>query len=213
MSLPIQKPNKAGAKIPVSIDLAAASWGQYALKKLIRFKEGRVNHHPGWEGRGQNINGQEVGVPITPINYWAGRYVLCGLTVETSKGTCMTFNDAIVAVSRENRIVCTPIVGRSGTVKEYINSDDWSINIILGVQKIEGGVIVDDYPTDELKTLYKILAEDEAMRVHSSFLDVFGIRQIVIKSYAITQTTELNYQAVNISALSDETVELKSVVY
>ena len=49
--------------------------------------------------------------------------------------------------------------------------------------------------------------------MHSAFLDIFGITRIVIKSRSVTQTTEQNYQAVSISAVSDEEYEIYSNEY
>lgn len=213
MSLTIQQPGKWGAKIPVAIDLAAASWGQYLLKNLIRFKQGRTGQSPNWEGHGNDITTGGVGVPITDRSFWEGRFVLCELTFEKGDGERLTLADAVAAVSRERRIVSTALVGRDGTVKEYINEGDWAVNIVGGVQAIENGRIADEYPAEALRELRKYLEDKEALRVHSEFLDVFGITRLVIKNFSVTQTTEQNYQAVSISAVSDEDVEIFSKEY
>lgn len=52
-----------------------------------------------------------------------------------------------------------------------------------------------------------------SIEVHSEFLAIFDITKIVIKSYAATQMTEANYQAVSISAVSDEDYEIYSNEY
>lgn len=213
MSLPIQQPGKWGAHLPIAIDLAAASWGQYLLKNLVRFKQGRTGQAPNWEGHGGNMTAGRAGVPITDKSYWVGRYVLCELTLEREDGSRLVLADAVAAVSRERRIVSTALVGRDGTVKEYINEGDWAVNIVVGVQAMDGGQIVDEYPTEGLKELRKYLDEKRSLRVHSAFLDVFGITRLVVKNYSATQTTEQNYQAVSISAVSDEEVEIYSREY
>lgn len=213
MSLPIQQPGKWGASLPIAIDLAAASWGQYLLKNLVRFKQGRTGQSPSWEGHGGDMTAGRAGVPITDKSYWAGRYVLCELTLEREDGSRLVLADAVAAVSRERRIVSTALVGCDGTVKEYINEGDWSVNIVVGVQATDGDQIVDEYPTDGLKELRKYLDEKKSLRVHSAFLDVFGITRLVVKNYSATQTTEQNYQAVSISAVSDEDMEIYSREY
>lgn len=200
-------------KLPVSIDLAAVSWANYMSKRLVRFGEGRQGEAVSWEGRGEKITAQERGVPITDRGYWEGRFVLCSLTLERSDGTRLELTDAVAAVSRERRIVSTALTGRDGTIKEYINEGDWQVNIVAGLQAIRDGGIADEWPDEELRELLKYLEEKEALRVQSSFLDVFGITRLVVKNYSATQMTEANYQAVSISAVSDEEVELYSTDY
>lgn len=200
--------------IPVSsIALAAVNWGQHEAKRLIRFKPGANGPGPSWEGRGEDITTTDVGIPVTDRAYWEGRFVLCELTLESENGERLTFADAVAAVSRENRIVCTALTGRDGTVKEYINASDWSVNIVLGIQPVRNGVITDDYPDDELRQLCKLLDSKKALKVHSEFLDIFNIDRLVIKGYSATQMTEANYQAISVSAVSDEDYEIFSKDY
>lgn len=200
-------------KLPVSISFMAVGAAQFAAKSLIRFKPGRTGEAPSWEGRGADITTHEVGAPITDRAYWEGRYALCTLIFRKEDGSELEITDAVAAVSRERRIVCTDLVGRDGTVKEYINEGDWAVNIVVGVQAVRGGVITDDYPEEELRRLREFLDEKKPLEVHSTFLDIFDITKIVIKSYSATQMTEANYQAVSISAVSDEDYEIYSNDY
>lgn len=200
-----------------SIALAAVNWGQHEAKRLVRFKQGRTNEAPSWEGRGGDITTNTTNLPITDQSYWVGRYVLCPLTLEgvTKGGDKITveFPDAVAAVSRERHIVSTGLVGRNGTVKEYINEGDWQVNIVVGVQAVRDGVIADEWPGDELREVRRLLEVEESLAVYSEFLDVFNIGRLVIKSYTVTQGTEANYQEVNISAVSDEDYEIFSKEY
>lgn len=139
--------------------------------------------------------------------------MLCELTLAQEGGESLTFVDAVAAVSRQKRIVSTALTGRDGTVKEYINAEDWQINIVLGIQSEANGEIADEWPGDELRRLRKLLDAKETLNVYSEFLDVFNIGRIVIKSYSATQMTEANYQAVEISAESDEEYEIFSKEY
>lgn len=212
----IPQPSLGGKKLPISIDLAAVSWGQHMAKKLVRFGEGRRGESPSWEGRGGEITAGRAGVPITDREYWEGRWVLCPLRLRavTESGTLEAeLADAVAAVSRERHIVSTALTGRDGTVKEYINEGDWAVNLVVGVQPTEDGEILDEYPAEALRELRKILDVKGAIEVQSEFLAVFDITKIVIKSYAATQMTEANYQAVSISAASDEDYEIFSNEY
>lgn len=200
-------------KLPVSISFMAVGAAQFAAKSLIRFKPGRTGEAPSWEGRDADMTTYEVGAPITDRAYWEGRYALCTLIFRKEDGSELEITDAVAAVNRERRIVCTDLVGRDGTVKEYINEGDWAVNIVVGVQAVRGGVITDDYPDEELRRLREFLDEKKPLEVHSTFLDIFDITKIVIKSYSATQMTEANYQAVSISAVSDEDYEIYSNDY
>lgn len=203
----IPQPSLGGKKLPVSIDLAALSWGKHMAKRLVRFTE--LDGSPERDG----VSCHELGQPITDPEYWEGRWVLCPLRLELEDGEGVTFADAVAAASREHRIVSTALVGRDGTVKEYINAGDWSVNIVLGLQHTDGGVIADEWPGTEVRQVRKLLEAKEALRVHSEFLDALNIGRLVIRSYSARQMTEANYQVIEISAVSDEDYEIFSRDY
>lgn len=203
-------------KLPVSMDLAAVSWANHMSKRLVRFGEGRKGSAPGWEGCGRAIVARDHGVPVTDRAWWEGRYVLCPLRLraQTEGGTLeVELADAVASVSRETRMVCTALTGRDGTVKEYVNAGDWAVSMVVGVQAVRGGVIADEYPGDELRGLCRLLDVKGAIEVHSEFLSIFDITKIVVRSYAAAQMTEANYQAVSISAVSDEDYDIYSNEY
>ena len=203
----IPQPSLGGIKMPISIDLAAVSWAHREGKRLVRFKE--LGGSPDREG----ITSHETGQPVTDLAYWEGRWVLCPLRLERASGEGITFNDAVAAVSREHRIVSTALVGRDGTVKEYINAGDWVVSIVVGLQSTSGGTIEDKWPGDELREVRKLLEAKETLRVQSEFLDAVNIGRLVVRSYSARQMTEGNYQVVEISAVSDEDYEIFSNDY
>ena len=203
----ISQPSLGGKKLPISIDLAAVSWGQHMAKRLVRFKE--LGGSPDRDG----ITVHEIGQPITDPEYWEGRWVLCPLRLERENGEGVTIADAVAAASREHRIVSTGLTGRDGTVKEYINAGDWAVNIVVGLQSVAGGAIADEWPETELRQVRKLLESKEALRVHSKFLEALNIGRIVVRSCQVRQMTEANYQVVEISAVSDEDYEIFSKEY
>ena len=198
---------------PVSFMFIAAGAAIQAKGALYRFKPSRTGQSPNWDGRENDITTHNLTSPITDKSYWAGRYALCELTFENSKGERLVMNDAIVAISRSKNIVTTQRVGMNGTVKEYINDGDYSLNIVVGVAAVRDGVIVDEYPADGLRELRAFLDDNEALSVHSEFLDVFDINSIVVKSFSVSQDTAYNYQSVSISAVSDEEYNIYSTDY
>ena len=122
-------------------------------------------------------------------------------------------NDAVVSVSRKKNIVTTQLVGMDGTVKEYVNADDYSIKIAVGVQAVKDGVFVDEYPTEGIKELRKFFDLNEPIMVSSEFLQIFEIDRLVITDFAVNQTTESNYQPITLSALSDAEYNVYSTEY
>ena len=191
----------------------AAGAATQAKGALYRFKPSRTGQSPSWDGRENSITPLDLKSPITDKSFWEGRYALCELTFENSKGERLVMNDAVVAISRSKNIVTTQMVGMNGTVKEYINDGDYSLNIVVGVAAVKDGVIVDEYPADGLRELRAFLDDNEALSVHSEFLDVFDINSIVVKSFSVSQDTASNYQSVSISAVSDEEYNIYSTDY
>lgn len=200
-------------KSPVSIALMAAGVAQQAKYSIARFRPSRTGISPQWEGRGGNMSPSEARTPITDPSYWEGRWALCTLTIRNQDGRTLYFPDAVASVRRENRIVQTAIAGMDGTVKEYVNAGDWQLELVLGIQSSEGGRITDEYPDYELHNLMRLLDDNRPLRVHSPFLEIFGIDMIAVKSVGASQATESNYQTVNVSAVSDKDYTIYSTEY
>lgn len=222
---------------PVSFQFVAAGAAIQAKGALYRFSpsrtgmftswDGRENScnfeaprkgkEQSWDGRGGNSSTYGARIPITDKSFWEeGRYALCCLTFKDPKGNPegdLVMNDAIVAISRAKNIVTTQMVGMNGTVKEYINDGDYSLNIVVGVAAVRDGVIVDEYPKEGLEELRKFLDEKQALTVESEFLKIFDIDSIVVKSFSVSQDTASNYQSVSISAISDEEYNIYSTDY
>lgn len=150
---------------------------------------------------------------MTDPSVWADRYALCTLYFRKESGEQLEMNDAVVSVSRKKNIVTTQLVGMDGTVKEYVNADDYSIKIAVGVQAVKDGVFVDEYPTEGIKELRKFFDLNEPIMVSSEFLKIFEIDRLVITDFAVNQTTESNYQPITLSALSDAEYNVYSTEY
>lgn len=189
------------------MELAAFGWAQMGLKRLVRFKD--IGGSPDRDG----FEGHDAGVPVTDRGYWEDRWVLCPLRLELAGGEGLTFGDAVASVGREKRIVSTVLVGRDGSVKEYINGGDRVVSIVVGIQRERDGVISDEWPGDELRGLRRLLDAKEALNVYSEFLDAMGIDRIVVRSYSVKQMTESNWQGVEIRGVSDEDYEIFSDDY
>lgn len=198
---------------PILFHMAAAGAATQLKGRLYRFKPARTGQAPDWSGPSA-ISANNVGAPITPPEYWYGRYVLTKLTIGTGKqGEQVTLADAVVAVTRTNHIVSTAMVGRAGTVKEYVGAADYDMNIALGLQALDGETITDEYPAELLRTVVDLLEREQTLEVSSEFLAIFGITRIAVKSYSLTQDTASNYQELTVSAVSDQDYDITGADY
>lgn len=166
-----------------------------------------------WSREGREFAPTSTGAPLTDSSYWLGRYTLCPLLLRLEDGTELSLPDAVVAMTRTKQIVTTAVVGMAGTVKEYIADGDFDINIAVGLQGTQDGLIADVYPEEALRQLRKFLEVDKPIQVQSAFFDLFEINRLVIKSYSLTQATASNYQELSISALSDNEYNVFSSDY
>lgn len=176
---------------------------------LYRLKPSREGAGPSWDGRGGPLAAHSMASPVTDRSWWAGRYALCVVTMEDNNDT-LVIDNAICTVSRAKNIVETQMVGRDGTIKEYINDGDWQIGMTVGVQAVRDGAIADEYPSEGVEALCRFLDLKRAFSVHSEFLKMFGIARMVVKSYSLSQATESNFQAVSVQAVSDGEYDIYS---
>lgn len=122
------------------------------------------------------------------------------------------FNECIITLNIEKNIVTTALQGRNGTIKEYISDGDYNISIDAGVSTYTLDYKEDfdiAYPIDAVAELKKFLSIPEALEVQSDFLEIFGIKSAVVKSFGLQQETHSNRQSINIQMLSDEPYEIK----
>ena len=132
------------------------------------------------------------------------------------QGNIYVLNDCVLTVSQEKNIMQTYLQGRDSSVKEYISDGDYSISAEIGI----GGDyllstnnqydVSDAYPLDELSMFIKnVLKPKQALEVSSDWLDLWGIRSVVIKSDNATQETYSNRQTMTLQMWSDEPYEIK----
>lgn len=201
--------------LPISfrfVALSAATKGKAGVYAL-RMEPARTGTAPDWTGGGNAMQMQPVQLPLTDPSVWGGYQALVSLTFEKESGERLVMNDAVVALSRNKHIVSTPMTGMDGTVKEYINQDDYQLNIAVGVQAAEGGVPVDKYPAEGIRQLRGFFDVAEPLKVYSAFLELFDISRIVVTGFSATQATEGNYQPIAITALSDGEYNIYSTDY
>jgi hypothetical protein len=122
------------------------------------------------------------------------------------KGDEFTFpNEPLISLRLQKTIVETATVGkeRRGTVKEFINIEDYSLTIRGICYNTENPEL---YPTDEVENLQKLFEINESLELlENPFLLLFGIKQIVLKEIEWEEMRGVQgAQAYTISAISDQ---------
>ena len=137
-------------------------------------------------------------------DYWLGRTALTDLIIRIPGEGDLLINDISMNVSLQKEVVRTALVGRCGTIKEYITDGDYQINMSVGLVAIDDdGRIIDQYPEQAVTQIRQILERPESLEVNSGFLDLFEINHITITGFSVKQMTHSNRQIIEITALSD----------
>ena len=158
----------------------------------------------------QNI-GQEGNPELLDLGELEGRTWLTSLALKHG-GKEFVFNECLISLNMEKNIVTTALQGRNGTIKEYISDGDYNITIDAGISNYtidQEGEHNIDYPIDAVAELKNILSLPETLEVQSDFLEIFGIKSAVVKSFDLQQETHSNRQSINIQMLSDEPYEIR----
>lgn len=180
-------------------------------KALIYNIGGEVSNSRSWHTDNDDMQFVNVDTPLTDKNRWQGRFVYCPVTFRTRDGRTIEYVDAIVSVTKQKIIQTTQVVGMTGTIKEYISSGDYEINMYIGLYS--DVAFSDEYPESSVRELVGILESDSEIGVQSAFLDLFDINRIVIKNYSLLQQTDSSRQEVSLSALSDDEYNVYSTDY
>ena len=155
--------------------------------------------------------GKEKNPELLDLGELEGRTWLTSLALKHG-GKEFIFNECLISLNMEKNIVTTALQGRNGTIKEYISDGDYNITIDAGISNYtidQEGEHNIDYPIDAVAELKNILCLPETLEVQSDFLEIFGIKSAVVKSFDLQQETHSNRQSINIQMLSDEPYEIR----
>jgi hypothetical protein len=99
------------------------------------------------------------------------------LILKNKNNDFIEFVNAKICVTKQNTIVETPLVNRTGTVKEYIHARDYEINV-------SGDIMVDTnyYPAFEIGVINEFLTSPEEFKIANVYLESFKIDNMVFKS-------------------------------
>ena len=121
------------------------------------------------------------------------------------KGEQFVFpNEPLISMSLAKTIVETATVGkeRKGTVKEYINTEDYVLNI-RGV--CFNPDYPDEYPTEQVQELQRLYEINDSVEVMNNlFLELFGIKNLVLKNIEWNEMAgQQGLQVYTVNAVSD----------
>lgn len=166
---------------------------------------------------GEPLKVSEVNTKLDNLSDFENTSWLTSLQIEEG-GNKFIFKEVIMSITQERNIVTTTLQGRDGTIKEFISNGDYIITVDAGIigdtrnDKIDDfDLAKDQYPLEDLKRLREILLQHKAIPVQSKFLDLFGIKTVVVKSFQLQQETHSNRQSIQIQMLSDEPYEIKEL--
>lgn len=123
------------------------------------------------------------------------------------KGKTWYFDEAVISISGKKTIVETPMVGRKGSVKELISTDDYEIKLMAVMEDPSG-----DYPEKEMQELVSLWEINEAVKISCVLTDYFlkGDDSVVIKTIdPVTVEGNEDMQVFNMTLISDSPFELE----
>jgi hypothetical protein len=145
----------------------------------------------------------DFGLPVwVQVTFGSVTYTdVNGNTIVTPR---LSFESILVSVTFPRNIVKTEIVGRDGTVKEYIGEGDAQISF-RGV--VTGGN--GHYPGEQVAELLKVIQAPVTIPVYSRHLQYMGIDSVVFEDRSFEQEEgSYSYQVFSLNAISDIPHEL-----
>lgn len=127
--------------------------------------------------------------------------------LKTASGIKIGFFNCKINVTKSNTIVKTALVGAKGTVKEFIQALDYSVQITGDLIAPKG-----EFPISQLSVLNHVLSESESLLVSSVYLEsVFGISKLMVDKALFNQASmkSLNVMPFDIYCTSDEDYKLE----
>lgn len=120
---------------------------------------------------------------------------------QEANGKVLNLNDCLVDISMTRNIVKTPVVGRDGTVKEFISNGDFDISIKgLFINQAHPDVIPQKQITEALRWFQK----NRSLQVSGKIFDIFKIFNIVVESFHMPQVpTFIGMRPFELKCVSD----------
>ncbi|MHB9003520.1 MAG: DUF6046 domain-containing protein [Coriobacteriia bacterium] len=145
---------------------------------------------------------------ISPYKGADTRYPVRNVTMfETNdKSVKILLYDVKIDPTFENTIVRTPVTKRRGTIKEFIQASDISLNVT-------GNLISNSqygFPLEEFELILELLKLEENFSMYSVFSYTMGVHKVVLQSVGFPQSSQkyVNVMPFTLRLISDEDYEL-----
>ncbi|OQY03185.1 MAG: hypothetical protein B6I20_05555 [Bacteroidetes bacterium 4572_117] len=129
---------------------------------------------------GKTLLGNTVWMPVVIDNQW--------------------LPNTFMNITAQKHIVKTAVTGRSGTVKEIVNIQDYKIQI--------RGFIIDNetngYPVDEVEKLHALFEKDISLPIVNNLCEILGINMVVLEALKVPEQIYQNVQAYELTMVSDD---------
>lgn len=145
-----------------------------------------------------NLLGTTLGNPVfTNLTILGGSYTdSTGRVINYPR---IDLEGILISVSLPRNVVKTQIVGRDGSVKEYIGEGDAAVTINGIITGLNG-----QYPTNAVSQLFQVITAPVAVDVVSPYLQLLGIYSIVFEDRDLEQKEgSYSYQTFTLNAVSD----------
>lgn len=114
-------------------------------------------------------------------------------------------NEPLITINGVNTIIKTPLTGVKGSVKEFINTEDYQISI--------KGLIIneesDDLPEEMVRSIRTICEKRQSVDIENRLLTLFDIHQVAIETFSFPGVEGYqNIQAYEINCISDWPLDL-----
>lgn len=112
-----------------------------------------------------------------------------------------SFPRCIISVGQKKNVITTKIMGKDGTIKEFVGMDDFEVKLEVTIFGKNG-----QYPYEDVNNLTQYLIYKQPIPVTCDYLNqIFGINYLIIKDYDINmEAGSISQQHVTITALSDK---------
>ena len=117
--------------------------------------------------------------------------------------------DVKINTTQNNTIVRTPLTGRRGTVKEYIQATDFAFDVAGSIIS----PVANAFPLSYLKSFIKLFSTERNIKVQNVLMNSFGVQKVVMDRYTIDQQSTKYVNTINfkLSLLSDEDIDLNVI--
>lgn len=144
----------------------------------------------------------------SPYDTAAGDVVRNLLVLSTQDdAVSLVFVDININVAQENEVKKTPLLKRSGSIKEFIQAKDYVVNVKGSLMSSSPGA----FPYDMLQSLARLLKTPETLKVANKYLEAFDIYNVVVERVDFKQQEQkyMNVLPFTIKLISDENYELE----